>query len=181
MTTNDLASLIAKAEAGDWTGADLTAVREALELGAATALGQMLIEFSRLDLNLGLFLVAASPASDLVKRTEKIEAMTLEQRLTAIRRRVAKTWPRDTEAAQAFRHWLVAVHKVRQQRNQLVHGRWGVDPMAGKAVNVWGLPTSREQRSRAYTLDELHGLVATLQRLQGDLHDLSRRWPLSPK
>jgi len=67
---------------------------------------------------------------------------------------------------------------TRQQRNNLVHGRWGVEAHKNKVVNVIGLPTSSAQQSIEYTLEELAEVNEELRKLQSELARLREHWPL---
>ena len=73
--------------------------------------------------------------------------------------------------------WIERMHAVRLQRNQLVHGRWGIEPHKNKVVNVIGLPTGAQQAVE-YSIDDLAAVNDELRALQLELRRLRDRWPL---
>jgi hypothetical protein len=160
------------------TAGELWARREALEQSAASLLGHMLFEFSRLDMNLGLCLVWVDGGARIDSRTKAVEAQPLKAKLDELAEHVAAKLPSGSKMRIAYETWIERANSVRQQRNNLVHGRWGVEAHKNKVVNVIGLPTSSAQRSIEYTLEELDEVNEELRKLQSELARLRERWPL---
>ena len=63
----------------------------------------------------------------------------------------------DTEPVAFASHlaWIAEATALRAQRNQLVHGRWAIDPHRGMARNLVGVPFGTQTASRDYTPDDL--------------------------
>lgn len=162
----------------DVTAGELRARREALEQGAATALGFMLFEFSRLDVNLGLCLVWVNSGAKLHSLTETVAELNLNAKLLELSKHVEAKLPNGSKRHKAYVAWLERAHKVRQQRNELVHGRWGIDAHKNKVVNIIGLPTSGSQQTVEYTIEELAAINQELRLLQHELNRLREYWPL---
>jgi hypothetical protein len=74
--------------------------------------------------------------------------------------------------------WIEQAHAARTLRNELIHGRWGVDPYTSEAINVIGLPTSPDQREVRYSLQALTDAIAELGRLRGRLFELRQQRPV---
>ena len=77
----------------------------------------------------------------------------------------------------AYERWIERVHAARVQRNQMVHGRWGIEAHRYKVVNVIGLPSGTQQ-SIEYTLSELTAFNEELRALERELARLREHWPL---
>lgn len=162
----------------DITAGELWARREALEQEAATVLGNMLFEFSRLDVSLGLYLVWVDSGAKLQSLTETVADLNLNAKLLELSKHVEAKLPNGSKRHKAYVAWLERTHKVRQQRNELVHGRWGIEAHKNKVVNVIGLPTSESQRTVEYTIEELAAINEELRLLQHELSRLREHWPL---
>jgi len=160
------------------TGEQIWKARESLEQGAAILLGKMLFEFSRLDVNLGLCVVWTDGGKRIPELTKQIAEYTFHKKLDFLSNFVEQALPRDSKRLVAYTEWIGHAHAARLQRNQLVHGRWGVDPIQQEVINVIGLPTSSEQIEYRYTLSDLENVLQELKELQTKLHKLREQWPI---
>lgn len=161
----------------EWTGIEIERARQGLEQASATALGRMIFEFSRLDMNLGLMLAWAHEGSQLEKLTKMVAGYTFHKKLDLLAELAQSKYQADQEAIDAHNTWLAEAHEVRTNRNDLIHGRWGVDHINNQAVNIVGLPTG-EQIERRYTIQELKAALDRMQQLQKQLSKLRERWPV---
>ncbi|MEQ1621199.1 MAG: hypothetical protein ABL919_07305 [Methylococcales bacterium] len=157
---------------------EMMARKDALENEAAKLLGHMLFEFSRLDMNLGLCLVWVDGGTKLESLTKTVSDQCMSAKLVELSKHVDAKLPTGSNRHKAYQAWLARTNKVRQQRNELVHGRWGIDPYNNTVINVLGLPTLEAQRSVEYTVDELAAINDELRSLQRELSKLREQWPL---
>ena len=160
------------------TAGELLAKNDALENEAASLLGHMIFEFSRLDMNLGLCLVWVDSGARVEGLTKTVETQNLKIKLDELTKHVIAKLPLGSKRRSAYENWIERANAVRQQRNNLVHGRWGVEAHKNKVVNVIGLPTSSGQQVIEYTLDELAEVNEELRDLQRELRRLREQWPL---
>ncbi len=160
------------------TAGEIWARGDALEKDAASLLGHMLFEFSRLDVNLGLCLVWTDGGAKIDSLTKSVEAQNLKSKLDDLSKHVIAKLPIGSEGRSAYETWIRRTHTARQQRNNLVHGRWGVEPQKNKVINVIGLPTSDAQQTIEYSLEELAEVNCELGDLQRELSRLRENWPL---
>ena len=160
------------------TAGEFWARQEALESDAASVLGHMLFGFSRLEVNLGLCLVWVDGGTRIDSLTKTVEALNLKSKLDELASHVTAKLPAGSEGHRAYEAWIERAHSVRQQRNYLVHGRWGVEAHKNKVVNVIGLPTSNTQQAIEYTIEELAQVNHELRELQRELARLRKHWPL---
>lgn len=162
----------------DLTAGELWARRAQLENDAALQLGYMIFEFSRLDVNLGLCLVWVDGGAKLESLTKSVADLNLKGKLDELESHVKAKLPAGSKRRKAYDAWIERTHAIRQQRNSLVHGRWGVEAHLNKVVNVIGLPTSDTQQEFHYGIDELVAINDELRSLQRELSRLREYWPV---
>lgn len=148
-----------------------------LEEGAATVLGRILFEFSRLEMQLGLCLVWVDGGTRVEQLTRRYENANFMDRLNGLREWV-ETLPSESAPRISYESWLLRTDRARKLRNELVHGRWGIDLSRERVVNVVGLPTSDNRRTVNYSLEDLWGVLVNLQSLRSDLQRLRHESPL---
>jgi hypothetical protein len=161
-----------------WTGIEIERARQGLEQASATVLGRMIFEFSRLDISLGLALVRSDGGAQLERLSILVTGYSFHKKLDFLQQLVDSKYEGKQEPQSFYGKWLEHAHAVRVTRNELVHGRWGVEPMKNLVVNVVGLPTSPEQRRRTYTISELKATLDQMAQLQTRLAELRERWPV---
>jgi hypothetical protein len=162
----------------DWTGIEIEAARRGLEQASAVILGRMLFEFSRLDLALGLFLVWSGEGRQLEKLTKVVGEYSFHKKLDFLKELADRKYSRNTQVQSNYGQWLADARATRLVRNELVHGRWGTDPIKGQVINVVGLPTSSDQREKRYTISELRDALNQIKKLQIRLQLLRDQWPV---
>lgn len=160
------------------TVGQLWKAREALEQTAATLLGKMLFEFARLDVVLGLCVVWVDDGKHLKALTKQASDFSFKKKLDFLTQFVERSLPVGSKQRIAYTEWIEQAHTARLRRNELVHGRWGVDPVQEHVINVIGLPTSPEQREVRYSLQDLESVLEELKQLQVRLRELRDKWPL---
>jgi len=161
----------------EWTGIEIESARQGLEQASTTTLGRMIFEFSRLDVALGLMLAWAHEGSQLEKLTKMVSGYTFHKKLEFLAELAQSKYQANQEAMDAYVTWLAEAQEVRSNRNDLIHGRWGVDHMKNQVVNIVGLPTG-EQIERSYTIPELKAVLVRMQQLQKQLFTLREQWPV---
>ena len=138
----------------------------------------MLFEYSRLDMELGLFLSWSDDGSSLESRTKKMVGLNFNKRLEHLQTSTASKFRGDPGTAEAYFAWILDAHSIRELRNNLFHGRWGVEPIAQRVVNVVGLPNSPDQSSTPYTIAELEGNLERIRQLRVRLRELRSSCPV---
>jgi len=162
----------------EWTGTQIESARGDLEQAAAGILGRMLFEFSRLDSALGLFLVWADEGRQLESLTIKVGDYSFHKKLDFLKDLVEAKYAANMEVQSHYTKWLTDAHSTRIRRNDLVHGRWGTDPIQAEVINVVGLPTSPDHREIRYSIPALKGALSDMQDLQKRLHEVRSKWPV---
>lgn len=162
----------------EMTGGELLARSAALETEAATFLGRILFELSRLELNLGLCLSWVNAGARLEELSKEVEGYNFNAKLEELAKHVESKLPKDSKRHQAYEAWLDRAHKIRRLRNEFVHGRWGVDAPANQVVNVIGLPNSGSQKETRYSISDFAAVNEELRQLQTELSRMREHWPL---
>ena len=161
-----------------WTGIEIEAERERLEREAASILGYMLFEYSRLDMELGMMVVWADDGQQLDKLTTKYDQSNFHKKLRLLEKQAASKYATSLVGLTAHTRWLDEADRVRECRNKLVHGRWGIKPTTQQVVNVVGLPTSPKQEEFPYTIPALQAELDAVRSLRADLMAIRKAWPL---
>jgi hypothetical protein len=135
----------------------------------------MVMEFSRLEMELGLALYGSAPTPARPDMAFALRRADFSARLAMLRRHLGaqqhvhpdySEWARDADAA-------------RRLRNRLIHGRWEFrDPRSVEVTNVRGDPFSNEQAEVTTTLAELDAQLAELKGLRRRLAALRKAAPL---
>lgn len=161
-----------------WTSIEIERAKQSLEQESATVLGRMIFEFSRLDMSLGLALVWSDSGSQLEHLSQLVADYSFHKKLDFAQQLVEAKYKAKQEPQSTYGKWLKDAHAVRAIRNGLIHGRWGIDPMKNKVINVIGLPTSPDQKQRSYSIAELKTTLDQMVQLQVRLAELREKWPL---
>jgi hypothetical protein len=160
------------------TAGEVWAATEELETATATLLGRLVFAFSRLDVALGLCLVWAGDGKQIGVLTPKIAELTFHKKLDQLTGLAEAKFVFGSKKRSGWALWIEEAHRTRALRNQLTHGRWGVDPYTDEAINVIGLPTSPNQHEIRYSLKALSDAVVETTRLQTRLAQLREQWPV---
>lgn len=153
-------------------------INNALEEDAAKALGLILFEFTRLDMDIGLCVVWTNEGQNLSELTAKYNTKSFSCRLKLIEKLAHEKYVTGTEELNKYVNWIKETNDVREIRNQLVHGRYGFIPNKGCVANVVGLPTSPAQFETRYTIEQLNNIVKRIQKLKAMLNELREEFPI---
>ena len=134
--------------------------------------------FSSLDVNLGL--MVSSALHDLGKEGQaaRVDSLNFKARLEFVEDYVQTAAEVLPEAAEEIKAWVAQADIARSQRNQLVHGRWVIDPQKRKAINIVGVPSDDTQKAIEYTIEELEAVGEEFRRLNDSLSLARQRWHL---
>lgn len=148
-----------------------------LEKSAATELGYILFEYSRLDMELGLLLVWAENGQSPSVLTKKLNDLNFNGRLKLLEKLARKKY-QGMPAEVLYASWLTKAHAIRTMRNQFFHGRWGMIPDQRLVANVIGIPTSVDQSETRYSIEQLHDSMLAVKELRAELMNLREKWPI---
>ena len=156
---------------------DLTASGR-LEHEAATILGYILLEFSRLEMALGLALSGQGHGRNFDGEVKHVEGLTFYQRLGLLKDLAYTKYGLTESVLDRYLKWIERAHAIRQFRNDFFHGRWGLSAARQMVVNVVGLPGGPGDNARAYALSELEGVLRSVRELAKDLAKLMAQHPV---
>lgn len=127
-------------------------------------------------MNLGLALVWAGGGKALEDLTKKVLPLNFNARLDLLESQSHEKYKDSPDIVAKYEEWIRNAHSIRELRNRFFHGRWGVSAQ-DKVSNVIGLPTSPEQESKEYSIDDLMRLRKVISDLSSQLADLREKHP----
>jgi hypothetical protein len=148
-----------------------------LERDAATVLGYIVFEFSRLEMELGLVSVWSDEGRKFGDLTRKLNDGNFNSRLKFLERLAGSKYS-NTPAEGEYAKWFRDARAMRSLRNRFLHGRWGFLPQKKVVANVVGLPTSEEQTETRYSIEELRQSLQSIRALRNRLSELRQKWPM---
>ncbi len=160
----------------DWTAIEIERAHQGLEQAAALVLGRMLFQFSRLDFTLGLSLAWSGEGQQIRHLSAEVESLSFHKKLDFLKKLVDTKFSANQEIQAEYKRWLKNADTARQIRNDLVHGRWGIEPTKERVINVIGLPTSPDQHTNEYTIQQLKVQLEKIVTLTQRLNELRKKW-----
>lgn len=146
-----------------------------LKRGVALRLGKMVMEFSRLEMELGLALYGSADEHTRADVAFALRRADFSARLAMLRRHLSA----QRHVHGDYSEWAREADAARRLRNRLIHGRWDFrDPDSQQVTNVRGDPFSDEQTEVTTTLAELDAQLEQLKALRRQLAALRKAAPL---
>lgn len=149
---------------------------EELEDGASRLLGKLLFAFGRIEMNLALFLGGLQLDEPFDRVMARLEKCTFDDKLDILLDAVGQRYDDDIELYGHWAEWYMAADSLRDLRNRLAHGRWGIIGHLQIVAHVAGLPGSPKQKETRYSLALLGAEVAEAPRIVAEFSSLRRRW-----
>ena len=146
-----------------------------LRRAVALRIGRMVMEYSRLETELGLALFGTARADEAPAMTLALRRADFSERLRMLRRHL-DSQPR---ADARYAVWAREADAARRLRNQLIHGRWDFrDPSAQVVTLLRGDPFSHEQTQVETSVAQLDAQLEQLKALRRRLATLRKTAPL---
>src|SRR5688572_6654739 len=124
-----------------------------LQLVASTLVGQLVFEFSHIDVELGCSLHSVVGPHDFDALNVLIDRLSFKSKLDALNEVVARKFEGKEELLAEFKHCYRSIDAIRSKRNSFIHGRWGAIANTQQVVNVEpGMPGGVPQRECRFTL-----------------------------
>ena len=133
----------------DWTGHEIAAEERRILDETAHALGLVVMEFARLEFNLGMRI-----ANELPRLEAKAGDTLFAQRIGILEDAARRRFDKQPVMFANYLAWIVEANALRAERNRMVHGRWTIEANKGVARNVIGLPFE-EKPSKSYQVEDL--------------------------
>ena len=120
-------------------------------------LGRFFVTFARLELNLSLRVGGAGTFGQKLERFIDVFGTQLSQ---------------DDEKFCKISAWYMTADSIRETRNLLAHGRWGILQAVQLVVHVSGYPPET-QGERRFSLPQLEALVTDAELLDIELRTIA--------
>jgi hypothetical protein len=133
--------------------------------------------YSRLDVNLALMVARWRGDEHRAAALQQLENTSFHFKLDKVLPTLRIEYPPQHPCMDEWRRWIDEADRLRCKRNDLMHGRWGIDERGHRVVNVLGLPGSPKQREVSYTFDELSDEVERAEGVSDALWHLREKWP----
>jgi ABC-type glycerol-3-phosphate transport system substrate-binding protein len=133
--------------------------------------------YARLDVNLALYVANCRGHDMRTQMLEELENTSFKVKLDRLLPAVTREYGVDPESSATWEEWLESANKLRCKRNDLIHGRWGIDEARSLVFNVIGLPGSPKQLEVTYTLDDLADEVELAIEVSKRFSELRDKWP----
>ena len=147
------------------------------ETRAHALVGRLVMIYSRLDVNLALFVASWRGYDQRTKALEELENTSFRAKLDLVFPTVTREYGEDPECNAQWQEWFELANELRCKRNDLIHGRWGIDEARALVSNVIGLPGSRGQLEVTYTLEDLANEVERAVEVSNRFSALRKKWP----
>jgi hypothetical protein len=157
-----------------------TALSDAeLRLAASTLVGQLVFEFSRIEMELGCSLHSVVGPHDFDALNVLIDRLSFKSKLDALNEVVARKFEGKDDFLAEFKHCYRSIDAIRSQRNSFIHGRWGAISNTQQVVNVEpGMPGGVPQREWRFTVVELEAELAGVSKVLNEFRTLRAKWYL---
>lgn len=140
---------------------DLIRLRAELEEEGARLLGKVMFAFGRLEHALALFLRN-------IENGKYLGGPTFHARLGCFEQAVEDAHLQGRLSRDPYETWIARAQRMRQIRNELVHGRWVPDPASMTVLNVLLSADAGDQRTIAYSLSDLGKMERDVVELCGE-------------
>jgi hypothetical protein len=131
-------------------GASQILTNEHVERSAATKLGYILFEYSRLDMELGFLLVWADNGQHLSVLTKKLNDLNFNGRLKLLEKMAGKKY-QVVPAEALYTSWMTKAHSIRTMRNQFFSWPMGHDPSSAISCEFnWHTNIKRSKRNSLF-------------------------------
>jgi hypothetical protein len=150
-----------------------------LQLAASTLVGQLVFEFSRIDMELGCSLHTVVNPRDIDALNVLIDRLSFKSKLDALNEVVARIFEGKEEFLAEFKHCYRSIDAIRSRRNSFIHGRWGAIANTQQVVHVEsGMPGGVPQREWRFTIAELKAELASVSKVLNEFRALRAKWYL---
>jgi hypothetical protein len=151
----------------------LIARREKLEGEASEQLGRFLFAFSRLEHAVFLVMASLERSGELQVSRHPFLAGRLEALCTYVKNRSTLC----AEDGAAYLEWIARASALRTSRNELIHGRWIVEPQRNAVLNVVEAEGGQAHTTE-HSIESLKVLVQRPAELHRELTALLVRAPI---
>lgn len=156
----------------------MLARRSSAEQEVSRLIGQLVFAFSRLVNNLHLCVAWHNDGKDLDRYGDVAGSFAAAELIKKIEHQAAARFGEDSKRHKKYKLWAVRAHKMREQRNIIMHSRWSIEPYGRHAIAVPSPIFVEPQEELVYSLGKLADICADCELLTSELAELRRAYPL---
>lgn len=152
--------------------------REAMLEQSASLIGKLIFGYSRFVTNLHLCVAWFEFGQHLEHHAEIAEDLGVAKLLKMIEEQARHTLGKSSAGYSEYAKWLRAAHRLRENRNLIVHSRWGVDSFGRHMIAVSTPVFVEPAKEHVYTAEMLSELFNMVDNLIARLNQLRKKYPL---
>jgi len=147
------------------------------ESRAYALIGSLIVVYSRLDVNVALYVAVRKGPQAWPDEIVKLENTSFRDKLALVIDAAIRGRSVTTKCVADWTAWLERADRLRRRRNDLVHGRWAIQESQNLVCHAVGLPGSVNQVAASFTLDQLAAEVSEAELVADRFAELSDKWP----
>lgn len=147
------------------------------ETRAYALIGKLVVVYSRLDVNLALYVAGRKGPQAWSDEIIRLENTSFRDKLAVVIEAATRERGAHPQCVADWTEWLSKADRLRRRRNDLVHGRWAVQESQSRVCHAVGLPGSLNQVAARFTLEELAAEVSEAESVAYRFGELSSKWP----
>ena len=160
------------------TAYQMLARRSSAEQEFSRIIGQVVFAFSKLVNNLHLCVAWHNDGKDLDNYGEVAEDLVAAELIRRIERQAAARYGENSEQHRKYKQWAFRAHKVREQRNIIMHARWSIEPYGRHAIAVSTPVFVEPENSIIYTTGALLDVCSDCNFVAEELMQLKHKYRL---
>ncbi len=141
-------------------------------------IGQLVFAYSKLVNNLHVCVAWHNDGRDIDKYGKIAEDLAAAELIKRIERQAETQFGKDSEQHRRYKYWATRAHKVREQRNIIMHARWSIEPYGRHAIATSTPVFVEPPNTIVYTTGALADICSDCDYLAEELMQLKNKYPL---
>lgn len=141
-------------------------------------IGQLVFSYSRLVTSLHLCVAWHNEGKELDSYSSKAEDFAAADLIKKIENQAHVKFIDKPEGLMKYKQWASEAHQLRQERNTIMHSRWGIEAFGRHAIAVTTPVFVEPIKEREFTSKQLRELCNKCEQLNTELNKLRKEYPL---
>ncbi len=141
-------------------------------------IGQLVFAYSRFVTGLHLCVGWHNEGKELDSYSSKAEDFVAADLIRKIENQAHVKFEDKSEGLMKYKQWASEAHQLRQERNTIMHSRWGIETYGKHAIAVTTPVLVEPIKDRELTSKQLRELCNKCEQLNTELNKLRNEYPL---